>query len=106
MAELVPNTHVSLLLLPVPGAVSPSLDPKDVWDMYCGYSWSSQQGSLSSHPQGIHPRAFTHEAGLDLNAVAPMCFPDRSIHQALGRACCSPHVVSPLHFLQLQKPLL
>lgn len=55
MAELVPNTYVSLLLLPVPGAVSPSLDPKDVWDMYCGYSWSSQQGSLSSHPQGIYP---------------------------------------------------
>lgn len=49
VVELGLNTHISLLPLPAPGDVSPSLDHEGIWGLYCGYYWSSQWGSLASH---------------------------------------------------------
>lgn len=69
-----PNTHFSLLPLPVPGAVSPPLELEGFWGKF---SCSSRGGRspLPTMPAGMRPQAFAHGTGLDFNAMVPACLP-------------------------------
>lgn len=56
---------------------------------------------LPTTPSGMGPRAFAREAGLDFNAMGPVCLPEEEHLPGAGPCLPLTVVASPLHLPQL-----